>query len=157
MVLVPTVLLIAAVVFGLIGGAVPGIERAAGHFRDQASYIGWVLHAGVHLAPVSTSQVETYDYLYGAGAAVGAVLMAAVALFGETAQVTAFPGDHRRDLATLEATAASSARKLASVYRRNPAWVYQGETVAAIVKDATSSLDDCGLHAARAMLGHLTH
>jgi hypothetical protein len=76
---------------------------------------------------------------------------------GETAQVTAFPGDHRRDLATLEATAASSVRKLASVYRRNPAWIYQGETVAAIVKDAGSSLDDCGLHAARAVLSHLTH
>jgi hypothetical protein len=75
---------------------------------------------------------------------------------GETYQVTAFPGDHRRDLATLDATATSSARKLASVYRRNPAWIYQGETVAAIVKDAVSTLSDCGLPGARATLAHLT-
>jgi hypothetical protein len=75
---------------------------------------------------------------------------------GETYQVTAFPGDHRRDLATLEATATSSARKLASVYRRNPAWIYQGETVAAIVKDAVSTLSDCGLASAKTTLAHLT-
>jgi hypothetical protein len=75
---------------------------------------------------------------------------------GETYQVTAFPGDHRRDLATLDATATSSARKLASVYRRNPAWIYQGETVAAIVKNAVSTLSDCGLPGARATLTHLT-
>jgi hypothetical protein len=75
---------------------------------------------------------------------------------GETYQVTAFPGDHRRDLATLEATATSSARKLASVYRRNPAWIYQGETVAAIVKDAVSTLSDCGLQGAKTTLAHLT-
>jgi hypothetical protein len=75
---------------------------------------------------------------------------------GETYQVTAFPCDHRRDLATLEATATSSARKLASVYRRNPAWIYQGETVAEIVKDAVSTLSDCGLGDAKATLAHLT-
>ena len=76
---------------------------------------------------------------------------------GETYQVTAFGGDHRRHLETLEATATSSARKLASVYRRNPAWIYQGETVAAIVKDAVSTLSDCGLDGAKATLTHLTH
>jgi hypothetical protein len=75
---------------------------------------------------------------------------------GETYQVTAFPGDHRRDLATLEATATFSARKLASVYQRNPAWIYQGETVAAIVKDAVSTLSDCGLASAKTTLAHLT-
>ena len=76
---------------------------------------------------------------------------------GETYQVTAFGGDHRRHLETLEATATSNARKLASVYRRNPAWIYQGETVAAIVKDAVSTLSDCGLDGAKATLTHLTH
>jgi hypothetical protein len=75
---------------------------------------------------------------------------------GETYQVTAFPGDHRRDLMTLDATATSSARKLASVYRRNPAWIYQGDTVATIVKDAVSTLSDCGLSGAKATLTHLT-
>lgn len=74
---------------------------------------------------------------------------------GETYQVTAFAGDHR-DLAALEATATSGARKLASVYRRNPAWIYQGETVSAIVKDAVSALGDCGLPGAKATLAHLT-
>jgi hypothetical protein len=71
---------------------------------------------------------------------------------GLSYQLTAFPGDHRRALATLEATASTSARKLASVYRRDPAWIYQGETIAVIVKDATSALDDCGLSGARTVL-----
>ena len=49
---------------------------------------------------------------------------------GLSYQVTAFPGNHRADIASLEASATSSARKLASVYARNPAWIYQGDTVA---------------------------
>lgn len=60
-------------------------------------------------------------------------------------QVTAFPGDHGKDLANLEATAQPSVRSLASVYARNPAWMYQGETVAAIVNDAITMLRACGL------------
>ena len=52
---------------------------------------------------------------------------------GLSYQVTAFPGDHRADIANLDASAASSARKLASVYARNPAWIYQGDTVRQIV------------------------
>jgi multicomponent Na+:H+ antiporter subunit D len=79
---VPAVLLVGAVVIGLIPGAVPGMEIAAGHFTDHLSYINWVLHHTVHLASVATSHVEGYDYLYGAGATVGAVTLAALALFG---------------------------------------------------------------------------
>lgn len=60
-------------------------------------------------------------------------------------QVTAFPGDHRRDLANLEATARPSVRSLASVYAQNPAWIYQGETVRQIVVDAVEMLRACGL------------
>jgi multicomponent Na+:H+ antiporter subunit D len=83
MVIVPAVLLAAAIVIGLIPGAVPGIERAAAHFRDHAAYIGWVLHGGkAHFAPVSTSHVETFDYLYAGGATLGAIALAAVTLFG---------------------------------------------------------------------------
>lgn len=68
-------------------------------------------------------------------------------------QLTAFPGDdHRSGLETLEATASSSAEKLASVYRRNPAWIYQGETVHDIVRDALSMLDACGLPGAKSTL-----
>jgi multicomponent Na+:H+ antiporter subunit D len=82
MVVVPTILVLAAIVIGLIPGAVPGIERAAAHFGDHAAYIDWVLHDHVHFAPVATSHVETFDYLYGGGAVAGAVLVAALALFG---------------------------------------------------------------------------
>lgn len=60
-------------------------------------------------------------------------------------QSTAFPRDHRSDLKTLEATASASAAKLAGVYRRNPAWIYQGETVHDIVRDALSMLGACEL------------
>lgn len=67
-------------------------------------------------------------------------------------QVTAFPGDHREDLANLEANAAVSVQSLASVYRRNPAWVYQGETVGEIVRDAEAMLGACGLTQAERML-----
>jgi hypothetical protein len=75
---------------------------------------------------------------------------------GESYQITAFAGDHRRDLDTLETTAASDARKLSSVYRRNPAWIYQGETVTKIVLDARSSLRGCGLPRAQTVLAELT-
>jgi hypothetical protein len=72
---------------------------------------------------------------------------------GEAYQVTAFPGDHARDIATLEATAASSARKLALVDARNPHWIYQGQTVAEIADESVSYLESCGLGKAAAVLG----
>lgn len=75
---------------------------------------------------------------------------------GEATQVTAFPGNHARDLETLEATAQTAALKLASVYRGNPSWVYQGETVGKIVTDSLSALHDCGLPRAAATLAALT-
>ena len=71
---------------------------------------------------------------------------------GLTYQVTAFPGDHRADLASLEASATSSGRKLGSVFGRNPAWIYQGETVAGIVHDGVAMLRACGLHGAAGAL-----
>jgi multicomponent Na+:H+ antiporter subunit D len=77
------VLLAAALVIGLIPGAVPGIEIAASHFTDQASYIGWVLHGGApHFGPAPTSHIEGYDYLYATGATLGALAVAALGLFG---------------------------------------------------------------------------
>ncbi len=82
MLLVPAVLLTAAIVIGLIPGAVPGIEVAASHFRDHLSYIGWVLHSTIHLGPASTSHIEGFDYTYGAAAALGALALAGLALFG---------------------------------------------------------------------------
>lgn len=75
---------------------------------------------------------------------------------GEAYQVTAFPGSDRSLLTTLEATASSAARKLAGVYRRNPAWIYQGQTVGQIVSDADTMLGACGLHGARTVLRQAT-
>jgi hypothetical protein len=71
-------------------------------------------------------------------------------------QVTAFPGDHRADLENLEASATASARKLASVYAGNPAWIYQGDTVGKIVDDGVAMLRTCGLDAAARVLRRLT-
>lgn len=77
---------------------------------------------------------------------------------GLSYQVTAFPGDHRADLAKLEASATSSARTLASVYAHNPAWIYQGETVRQIVDDGVVMLRTCGLDdAARALSAAAFH
>lgn len=75
---------------------------------------------------------------------------------GLASQVTAFPGDHRKDLETLEATADESVRKLARVWKRNPDWIYQGETIRQIVGASLSYLDSCGLHQARSQLAKLT-
>jgi multicomponent Na+:H+ antiporter subunit D len=83
MILVPGILLLGAIVVGLIPGAVPGIEVAAAHFADHASNLTWVLHpVAAHFPAASTSHVETYDYLYGAAAALGALVVAGLGLFG---------------------------------------------------------------------------
>jgi multicomponent Na+:H+ antiporter subunit D len=82
MLVVPAVLLIGAIVIGLIPGAVPGIEVAAGHFHDHLGYINWVLHGHVHFAPASTSHVAAYDYAYAGGATLGALALAGLGLFG---------------------------------------------------------------------------
>lgn len=84
MMIVPAMLLLGAIVVGLIPGAVPGIERAAAHFHDHLSYAGWVLQAKPAVfAPAATSHIETFDYLYGAGAVIGAIALAAIGLFGQ--------------------------------------------------------------------------
>lgn len=75
---------------------------------------------------------------------------------GLSYQVTAFPGDHAKELANLEADAIESVRSLASVYHGNPAWIYQGETVGEIVRDATAMLHACGLTQAERALRRAT-
>jgi multicomponent Na+:H+ antiporter subunit D len=83
MLIVPALLLLGATVIGLIPGVVPAIERAAARFTDHAQYIAWVLRGGsVRFPPAATTHIAAYDYLYGAAAALGAVALAAVALFG---------------------------------------------------------------------------
>jgi multicomponent Na+:H+ antiporter subunit D len=83
MVLVPAVLLVAALVLGLIPGAVPGVERLADGFVDHRAYAAWVLH-GAHVAPPipKPSHVSADDYGYGVVAVAGALLAAALGLFG---------------------------------------------------------------------------
>jgi hypothetical protein len=76
---------------------------------------------------------------------------------GLTYQVTAFAGNHQAELAQLEATASISARKLATVYGRNPAWIYQGETVHDIVRDSLAMLSACGLTKAESTLADATY
>ncbi len=83
MVLVPALLLLGAIAIGLIPGVVSTIETAAYHFHDHLAYSSWVLRGQiVHLPAAPASHVETYDYLYGAGAVLGALAMAALGLFG---------------------------------------------------------------------------
>jgi hypothetical protein len=67
-------------------------------------------------------------------------------------QLTAFPGKRQPDATVLEATAITAVDKLAGVYRRNPAWIYQGETIAKIVEDSLTMLRQCGLKDAAARL-----
>jgi multicomponent Na+:H+ antiporter subunit D len=83
MLVIPGLLLLGAIVVGLIPGAVPGIEKAAAHFVDHTAYTRWILQAKApHFAAAHTSHVESFDYLYGAGAVSGAIALAALALFG---------------------------------------------------------------------------
>ena len=83
MLIVPALLLLGAIVAGLIPGLVPAVESAAARFTDHAAYATWVLRGGrAHFAPVATSHIETFDYLYGAAGTLGALAIAALALFG---------------------------------------------------------------------------
>jgi hypothetical protein len=75
---------------------------------------------------------------------------------GLTYQVTAFPGNHQPDLAVLQATASSDVTKLASVYARNPKWIYQGDTIHTIVEESLSMLHQCGLTGAASTLVQAT-
>jgi multicomponent Na+:H+ antiporter subunit D len=85
MLIVPAVLLVAAAVIGLIPGVVPGIERAADHFHDHSAYVHWVMQGGApRFAHAATSHVEPFDYLYAAGATLGAIAVAGLALFGQS-------------------------------------------------------------------------
>jgi multicomponent Na+:H+ antiporter subunit D len=105
MLIVPAVLLAAAIVIGLVPGAVPGIETAAAHFADHAAYARWVLRdVAPQFSPVDHSHVETFDYLYSAGGTVGALALAGLTLFAPTLYrrvPSALLGPTRAALATL--------------------------------------------------------
>jgi multicomponent Na+:H+ antiporter subunit D len=83
MLVVPAVLLAGAIALGLIPGAFGAIQLAAGHFRDQRSYVDWVLRGVVRFpAAAAPARIEPDDWAYGAAAAAGALALAALALFG---------------------------------------------------------------------------
>jgi multicomponent Na+:H+ antiporter subunit D len=85
MLIVPAVLLFAAIVVGLIPGLVPGIETAAAHLVDHAAYARWVLRGvAPHYATVQHSHIEAFDYLYAGGGTVAAVAIAGLTLFAPT-------------------------------------------------------------------------
>jgi multicomponent Na+:H+ antiporter subunit D len=84
MVVVPAVLLTAALALGLLPGAVPGVERFAAQFAEHQAYGAWVLHAQrVGLQLTAPNHVSAADYGYGALSTVGALLVAAYGLFGK--------------------------------------------------------------------------
>ncbi len=84
MVLVPAFLLLAALVVGLVPGAVPGVERVTAQFVEHRAYAGWILHgARVALPAVASSHIGASDVLFGVLSVAGAVAVAACGLWGE--------------------------------------------------------------------------
>jgi multicomponent Na+:H+ antiporter subunit D len=83
LVLVPALLMLAALVAGLVPGLVPSIERAASHFHDHAAYTTAVLSARAPVyMPVETAHVTVTGWLYATAALAGALVGAAVGLRG---------------------------------------------------------------------------
>jgi hypothetical protein len=70
---------------------------------------------------------------------------------GHATEIQAFSHD-KRALTITEHQAQRQIPAIARVYRQNPAWIFQGKTVAELVQMSAGFLDECGLHqAARRM------
>jgi multicomponent Na+:H+ antiporter subunit D len=83
MLAMPALLLALALAWGLVPGAVPAVERAAARFVDHGAYSAWVLRdATVHWPAAAASHVSLDDLLYGVVSTLGALLAAALGLFG---------------------------------------------------------------------------
>jgi multicomponent Na+:H+ antiporter subunit D len=86
MIIPAAVLVLAAIVIGLIARLGPAVQAAAIRFEDQAGYNATVL-AGAHIAhPVAIAAAEATgitasDVLTGTGSALGAVILAFLALY----------------------------------------------------------------------------
>jgi hypothetical protein len=74
---------------------------------------------------------------------------------GHAAEVQAFT-NARRSMAILEHQAGSQVPTLARIDKQNPAWIYQGKTVAQLVQMSVTFLDECGLHGAARRLERAT-
>jgi hypothetical protein len=103
-----------------------------------------LLGAGCSAAPPSAPLHEAARL----GVATGDISTAC----GEATQLQQFPPAPAGEMRTLEATASAAARKLAGVYHRNQTWIYQGTSVATIVRQAETMLSGCGLTRAEAVL-----
>jgi NADH:ubiquinone oxidoreductase subunit 5 (subunit L)/multisubunit Na+/H+ antiporter MnhA subunit len=86
MIIPPAVLVVAAIVMGFLTPLGPAVQAAAIRFEDQAGYNATVL-AGAHIThPVAIAAAEpagitATDVLTGAGSAVGALILAFLALY----------------------------------------------------------------------------
>jgi hypothetical protein len=74
---------------------------------------------------------------------------------GHASQVQAFTND-KRSMTILERQAGSQVPAIARVYRQNPGWIFQGKTVAELVRMSRTFLDACGLHGAERRLERAT-
>jgi multicomponent Na+:H+ antiporter subunit D len=83
LVVVPVLLMLAALFAGLVPGHVPSIERAAAQFRDHAAYAGSVLYGKApRYPPVAIAHVTATAWIYALCSTAGALLLAAVGLRG---------------------------------------------------------------------------
>jgi hypothetical protein len=76
---------------------------------------------------------------------------------GEIYQMSAFGSPPAREVRPIGRSASFEARKLASVYAKNPDWIYQGETIRLIVAQAISKLRNCGLRGTADLLTTTIH
>ena len=70
---------------------------------------------------------------------------------GHAAEVQAFSRSPTQ-IRGLDRSAAAEIPVVARIYRRNPGWVFQGKTVARLVRISVGFLNDCGLHQAASRL-----
>ncbi|HTX27072.1 MAG TPA: complex I subunit 5 family protein [Streptosporangiaceae bacterium] len=86
MIVPPAILVAAAVVVGVIGQLGPAVQAAAVRFQDQAGYNATVLDSARITHPVAlfaagSTSVTVTDVLAGLGSAIGALILAGLALY----------------------------------------------------------------------------
>jgi hypothetical protein len=64
---------------------------------------------------------------------------------GHAVEIQAF-SNSKRALTITEHQAQSHLPDLVRIYRQNPDWIFQGKTVAQLVRMSITFLDECGLH-----------
>lgn len=66
---------------------------------------------------------------------------------GHATEIKEFVKDGR-SLTITERQAASQVPVVATIYKRNPNWIFQGKTVTELVQMSITFLNECGLHQA---------